>query len=79
MPWGFKKLLLKINELYDNPPLYVTENGWSTARGLEDDSRIRFLRSQLTAVLDAIDEGCNIKGYTYWSLMDNFEWMQGYR
>lgn len=72
-------MLLEIKELYNNPRIYITENGWSTTGGLVDDDRIRYLRNYLDAILDAIDEGSNVKGYTYWSLMDNFEWLNGYR
>ncbi|XP_045455416.1 myrosinase 1-like [Melitaea cinxia] len=79
VPWGLTKLLLEISKRYDNPPIYITENGWSTFGGLVDDDRIRYLRNHLDAVLDAIEAGSNVKSYTYWSLMDNFEWLRGYR
>ncbi|CAH2097133.1 unnamed protein product [Euphydryas editha] len=78
VPWGITKVLREINELYGNPRVYITENGWSTTGGLLDDDRIRYLRNYLDAILDAIDEGCNVKGYTVWSLIDNFEWLNGY-
>ncbi|OWR51063.1 seminal fluid protein CSSFP021 [Danaus plexippus plexippus] len=78
VPWGFHKLLKEVNKLYDNPPVYITENGWSSSGGLLDEDRIQFLRNYLNALLDALDEGCNIKAYTVWSLIDNFEWLNGY-
>ncbi|XP_061723363.1 myrosinase 1-like isoform X1 [Cydia pomonella] len=79
VPWGFYKLLIDIKNQYDNPTVVITENGWSTGRGLLDDTRIQYHRSYLNMLLDAIDEGCDIQGYTAWSLMDNFEWKHGYK
>ncbi|KAL4702048.1 hypothetical protein ACJJTC_012496 [Scirpophaga incertulas] len=78
VPWGFYKLLMEIKDLYENPLVFITENGWSTAGGLLDDDRVRYYRNYLTALLDALNQGCNVKGYTAWSLIDNFEWKQGY-
>ncbi|KAJ8715639.1 hypothetical protein PYW07_010121 [Mythimna separata] len=79
VPWGFYKLLTQIREDFNNPPVFITENGYSTFPGLEDTStRIAFLRQYLSALLDAVDEGSDIRAYSVWSLMDNFEWMMGY-
>nr|AEW46867.1 seminal fluid protein CSSFP001 [Chilo suppressalis] len=78
VPSGFYKLLHRLRELYDNPPIMITENGFSTRGGLEDDNRVSYYRLYLDAMLDAMDEGCDVIGYAAWSLMDNFEWMQGY-
>ncbi|CAH0721269.1 unnamed protein product, partial [Brenthis ino] len=65
---------------YNNPIFYITENGWSSPpdSGLLDDDRIGYYRAALNSVLDAIEAGVNLKGYMAWSLMDNFEWMEGY-
>ncbi|HWD54932.1 MAG TPA: family 1 glycosylhydrolase [Acidimicrobiales bacterium] len=57
-------------------PLLVTENGIGTT---DDEQRIDYVRLALSGVLDAIDEGIDVRGYTYWSLLDNFEWALGYR
>jgi beta-glucosidase len=57
-------------------PLLVTENGIGTT---DDDQRIDYVQQALSGVLDAIDEGIDVRGYTYWSLLDNFEWALGYR
>ncbi len=57
-------------------PLLVTENGIGTT---DDEQRIDYVRQALAGVLDAIDEGVDVRGYTYWSLLDNFEWALGYR
>jgi beta-glucosidase len=56
-------------------PLSVTENGIGTD---DDAERIEFVRDALSGVLDVLDEGIRVDGYTYWSLLDNFEWAFGY-
>jgi beta-glucosidase len=56
-------------------PVVVTENGIGSH---DDDARIRYVKRALTAVLDCIDGGIDVRGYTYWSLLDNFEWAFGY-
>ncbi|XP_047515316.1 myrosinase 1-like [Pieris napi] len=79
VPEGFYKLLTKIREDYGNPPVFITENGcMQITAGLEDDTRVSFYKRYLEAMLDAMDEGSDVQVYTAWSLMDNFEWMQGY-
>lgn len=78
VPWGFYELLMKIKADYNNPAVYITENGFSTRGGLDDEDRVSYYRQYLEAVLDAIDEGADIRCYTAWSIMDNFEWMRGY-
>jgi beta-glucosidase len=57
-------------------PLWVTENGIGTT---DDEQRIDYVRQALSGVLDAIADGVDARGYTYWSLLDNFEWAFGYR
>jgi beta-glucosidase len=57
-------------------PLLVTENGIGTK---DDAQRIDYVRQALHGVLDAIGRGVDVRGYTYWSLLDNFEWALGYR
>lgn len=78
VPWGFSKVLVEAKNLYDNPPVYVLENGWSTTGGLLDDDRISYHRNYLNALLDAVAEGCDVKAYAAWSLIDTFEWLNGY-
>ena len=56
-------------------PILVTENGIGTD---DDQQRIDYVRTALEGVLDCIDEGIDVRGYTYWSLLDNFEWAFGY-
>ncbi len=57
-------------------PLLVTENGIGTT---DDEQRIAYVRGALEGVLEAIGSGVDVRGYTYWSLLDNFEWAFGYR
>jgi beta-glucosidase len=56
-------------------PIIVTENGIGTD---DDAQRIAYVRTALEGVLDCIDDGIDVRGYTYWSLLDNFEWAFGY-
>ena len=56
-------------------PLLVTENGIGTD---DDDQRIDYVATALAGVLRCIDDGLDVRGYTYWSLLDNFEWGYGY-
>ena len=56
-------------------PLLVTENGIGTT---DDEQRMRYVREALEGVLDVIADGIDVRGYTYWSLLDNFEWAFGY-
>jgi len=56
-------------------PIIVTENGIGTD---DDTLRIAYVRSALEGVLACIADGIDVRGYTYWSLLDNFEWAQGY-
>lgn len=65
----------KDNEL----PIYILENGMSDYQGLEDEKRVRFIRDHIKYVEKAIDEGVDVRGYFHWSLMDNFEWLYGYK
>lgn len=65
-------------------PLYVTENGLAcndriyTDGRVHDADRIDFTQKYLTEMECAIEKGCDIRGYFHWSLMDNFEWNEGY-
>jgi beta-glucosidase len=57
-------------------PVLVTENGIATE---DDGQRIQFVRRALESVLECLADGVDVRGYTYWSLLDNFEWALGYR
>jgi len=80
VPWGIRRVINWIKERYGNPIIYITENGFSDSTGtLDDQDRISYYRLYINEVLKAVRlDGCNVRGYTAWSLMDNFEWAQGY-
>lgn len=90
VPWGFYKVLRWVNDRYTvdghKPVIYVTENGVDVpnestmplAQALHDTFRIDYYQKYLAALDKAIKEGLNIRGYFAWSLMDNFEWADGY-
>lgn len=83
VPWGCKKLLKWIDERYDQPNIYITENGCAYPDQLfdgkvNDQKRVDFYQGYLKACQEAIDDGVKLKGYFAWSFMDNFEWASGY-
>ena len=56
-------------------PVYVTENGISTN---DDAERIEYVTGALRGLRQCLDDGLDVRGYCYWSLLDNFEWAEGY-
>ncbi|XP_052750146.1 myrosinase 1-like [Galleria mellonella] len=79
VPWGFRKALNWVKTTYNNPNILVTENGISLKPGLHDPKRVNYIDGYLRALHDAIyKDKCRVIGYTYWSLLDNFEWMRGF-
>ncbi|MFD1154799.1 GH1 family beta-glucosidase [Undibacterium aquatile] len=83
-PLGLTDILLRHKNDYTNlPPIYITENGMAVADKLidgeiDDQPRIAYVHAHLDAIHAAIEQGVNVKGYFYWSLLDNFEWNSGY-
>ncbi|MEU4666888.1 GH1 family beta-glucosidase [Amycolatopsis sp. NPDC023774] len=82
-PAGLTASLLQVHRDYRPVPLYVTENGASYPDELRDGEiadtdRVAFLDAHLRAAHDALDQGVDLRGYFYWSLLDNFEWAEGY-
>ncbi|KAA8520283.1 hypothetical protein F0562_014539 [Nyssa sinensis] len=89
-PRGIRELLLFTKNKYNNPEIYITENGFSTCNhGDINDKRrtayhyhhLKFIKSVLPdvdGVEDAIEKNKNVKGYLLWSLLDDFEWNSGY-
>lgn len=83
-PQALTQHLLRITREYTPPPIYITENGMANADVLladgrvHDIERIDYLRRHLQAIADAIAHGADVRGYFYWSLLDNFEWDSGY-
>lgn len=78
--WGLRA----ISELWKPKALYISENGCSADDKVSDDGkvydtdRVMYLRNYMTHLQRAAREGLPIKGYFVWSLMDNFEWEDGY-
>jgi beta-glucosidase len=83
-PDALHRILVRIARDYGPLPLEVTENGCSYADGpdasgkINDVRRTAFHRGYLEAVLRAIDDGADVRGYHAWSLLDNFEWTEGF-
>ena len=78
VPEGLYDLLIWIRDKYKNPKVFITENGFPDLSGLNDVGRINYVKHHLSSVSRAIKNECHIVGYTYWSLLDNFEWSDGY-
>jgi len=84
-PDGLYDLLKRVDRDYDHPLIYITENGMAgknenniVANVVQDDDRVSYLQRYLDATNRAIEDGVNVKGYFVWSLLDNFEWIEGY-
>ncbi|CAM8876622.1 unnamed protein product [Rhodiola kirilowii] len=87
VPDGMRSLMNYIKQKYGNPTVIITENGMDDPNSplitlkdaLKDEKRIRYHNDYLTNLLAAIKEdGCNVKGYFAWSLLDNWEWSVGF-
>ncbi|MFF0742422.1 GH1 family beta-glucosidase [Streptomyces sp. NPDC004111] len=79
VPEALTELLLSFRDRYGDslPPVVITENGCSYD-GIDDQERIAFLDAHLRALHRAMDAGVDVRGYFVWSLMDNWEWAEGY-
>lgn len=83
-PEGLYEILRWVHEEYNPPAIYITENGAAfhdevAADGqVHDPLRVDYIRAHLEQAHRALQEGVPLRGYFYWSLMDNFEWAFGY-
>ncbi|KAK5109947.1 hypothetical protein LTR62_006436 [Meristemomyces frigidus] len=86
-PQGFRKLMKWISDRYGRPIMYITENGTSlkgendmpVEQILEDDFRAQYFTDYISAMAEAVTiDHVDCRGYMAWSLMDNFEWAEGY-
>jgi len=83
-PSQLTELLVEIKENYGNPPMFITENGTALGEPVDekgfvnDQGRINYLRAHFEAAHQAIAQGADLRGYYVWSLMDNFEWADGF-
>jgi beta-glucosidase len=86
-PASLTRLLLRLSREVPGVPLVITENGAAyrdtlveTPQGprVHDAERIAYLRENLVAAHEALQQGVDLRGYFAWSLLDNFEWAWGY-
>ena len=82
-PKALYDLLTSLNERYTLPPIFITENGAAMADELKDGlvndvDRVDYYNSHLNMVHNAVIDGVEVRGYFAWSLLDNFEWAEGY-
>lgn len=82
-PQGLEDMLVRLHADYSIPQLYVTENGAAfddvlTPNGVHDARRRAYLEAHFQAAYNALQRGVPLRGYFVWSLLDNFEWAEGY-
>ncbi|KAF3442120.1 hypothetical protein FNV43_RR16036 [Rhamnella rubrinervis] len=86
VPSALEKVIDYLKHRYNNIPIFVTENGYSSKQHeneqvedlLEDVNRVEYHKAYLAALASAIRDGADVRGYFIWSLLDNFEWTLGY-
>ncbi|MGH3423699.1 MAG: GH1 family beta-glucosidase [Nocardioidaceae bacterium] len=86
VPSGLRDLLVLLRDRYGDalPPVLVTENGCSYPDvvgpdgAVDDSDRVAYLDAHIGALREAVDTGVDVRGYFVWSLVDNFEWAEGY-
>jgi beta-glucosidase len=85
-PWGLYDIVTRISKEYNHPIIEITENGCAYADGplpedtdkVPDKRRVEFYRGHLAELARAIKDGADVRGYHAWSLLDNYEWAEGY-
>jgi beta-glucosidase len=83
-PQGLTLQLERLHEELAHVPLYITENGaaFDDEPGpdgrVDDPRRINFIQRHLASCQEALEAGVDLRGYFVWSLLDNFEWAEGY-
>jgi beta-glucosidase len=75
-PEALEATIRRAWEVTQHVPLFVTENGIATT---DDAERVAYVERALRGVLTCLRDGIDVRGYIYWSLLDNFEWVFGYR
>ncbi|CAH9088231.1 unnamed protein product [Cuscuta epithymum] len=85
VPRGIEKIVDYVKERYHNKPMFIFENGYSspnkTTLALEvelDAKRIEYHKAYLSYLAQAVSNGADVRGYFIWSLLDSFEWIDGY-
>jgi beta-glucosidase len=74
-PEALEATIRRAWDMTQQTPILVTENGIAAT---DDTRRVEYVRRALKRVLACLDDGIDVRGYTYWSLLDNFEWASGY-
>ncbi|XP_022154063.1 cyanogenic beta-glucosidase-like [Momordica charantia] len=83
-PQGLKDLLVYIKNMYRDPTIYITENGYfdydspNVDKLIMDKARIKYYHDHLYYLHEAMNAGVRVKGYFVWTLLDDFEWASGY-
>jgi beta-glucosidase len=83
-PDGLRELLVRMHAQYQLQDIYITENGCAMPDVLDADGqvhdprRVAYLKAHLQATHQAIEQGVPVRGYFVWSILDNFEWAEGY-
>jgi beta-glucosidase len=77
-PKGLEEILVRIAKDYTKIPLFVTENGMAEVEGEDDPRRVSYYDAHLQAVREAQRQGADVRGYFAWSLLDNYDWAEGY-
>jgi beta-glucosidase len=83
-PQALYDLVLRLRREYTHVPIYVTENGaafddvLTKGKRVHDSERIDYIKGHLRKIAEANEQGADIRGYYLWSLLDNFEWANGY-
>ncbi|MFC5701949.1 GH1 family beta-glucosidase [Cohnella faecalis] len=84
-PDGLHKVLTWVREEYGDTPIYITENGacyedeLTSDKRVHDAKRTEYFKKHFIQLHRLIESGVPLKGYFAWSLLDNFEWAEGYR
>jgi beta-glucosidase len=84
-PQALYDMVMRISRNFNRPPIEITESGcaYNDAPGvdgrIQDTRRIEYHREYLGALARAMADGADVRGYHAWSLMDNFEWAEGFR
>ncbi|XP_038688812.1 uncharacterized protein LOC119987970 [Tripterygium wilfordii] len=85
-PEGMQRIVTYVKEAYNNIPIFITENGYGEKNNhnlkideyLNDVKRVEYMADYLDALLSAVRDGADVRGYFYWTLLDDFEWIDGY-
>lgn len=82
-PQGLTDVLVNLHREYSMPPIFITENGAAMKDNIidgeiDDRERTAYLEAHLLAVEAAMKQGVDVRGYFAWSLLDNFEWAEGF-